>query len=202
MPVWFQPYLHAFSYYDELGGGGFDSLGALGAFNAAVAADRADRAAQREERIPMLIYAGRRPAASGAYLGDLAATKYIPGLSKRFRARLKTFATRLKKYGVPRDALRAAVVTSATRDAESNAATGGVAGSYHLSGDAVDVQRGFADTGQLDAAGAKAKLQVILYDNHVHIEWAEKGQPYGVRGIEPTGYVPAPPAGHGSAVLF
>lgn len=119
-----------------------------------------------------------RPAATGGYLGDLAVVSRIPGLSRAFRAALKRFARALRPFH------RQFTVNSALRDAETNARVGGVENSLHLSGNAVDLFLPAAFVGNdgatalLDRAARRARLRVILYPRHLHVE---RGVPLGVQ---------------------
>lgn len=83
----------------------------------------------------------------------------------------------------PPQRLSHGAMTSGRRTPQGNAAVGGVANSWHLSGDAVDY-----DGPNLNALAAEAKARfpgakVLIHNGHVHVQDRRLDVPYfGKRG--------------------
>lgn len=111
------------------------------------------------------------PAGGAGYLADLGAVSGIPGISKKLRTRLRKFARDVGRKGLD----KYAPVTSAFRSVEQNAAVGGASQSAHLEGEGVDISPDAAwwtDGGivVVDWAARRAKLRVIYYPRHLHLD--------------------------------
>jgi hypothetical protein len=109
---------------------------------------------------------------SGVSIGSPASVLSGLGLSKRFRGRLVSFAKRVARWGYSPATW---AITSALRSAEHNAAVGGVENSAHLVGEAVDFVAD-ADRFDLGEAAYRARLQIIPYATHFHLEISPDGR--------------------------
>lgn len=80
------------------------------------------------------------------------------------------------------------VLTSGRRTPEGNAAVGGVRGSYHLSGDAFDLDGPNLSALKAEAAARYPNAKVLVHDGHVHVQQRGLGVPYfgknGTRGLK------------------
>lgn len=79
-------------------------------------------------------------------------------------------------------------MTSGRRTPEGNRAVGGVSGSWHLSGDAFDLDGPNLGALKAEAQGQYPGAKILVHDGHVHVQQRGLSVPYfgknGTRGLK------------------